>query len=229
MVFGFPRIFHADTIHELKLESIRNHLVLMVASMAEDLAALRQLRNQSPDLVAQASNVPPSASEAWVRVSIKCHMLRAHENSFVRCTAKAMELILNLTCAGDRTARITELAKELKNALAELPGKSCIYMDLSSCSLILGAIAAEKGSEEKNWFIARLRTGIDALRQRGWADPYSILEKTMCSDHEMLAKVQAMRTTVLSPRLGQLIYTPVSDQDGRWYLDSVCSTYSVAH
>ncbi|KAJ4159914.1 uncharacterized protein LMH87_007850 [Akanthomyces muscarius] len=123
-VFGFPRVFHSDIIRELTLDSSSNQAVLTIASMAKDVAYLRQLRNQSPDSVAQANKVPLRASEAWLRVSIKCHVLRTHQNPFVRSTAKAMELILNMTCPPQPIGRATELAAQLKEALSELPGRS---------------------------------------------------------------------------------------------------------
>lgn len=196
-------MFHSDIIRELTLDSSSNQTVLTIASMSKDLAYLRQLRNQSPGSVAEANKVPLRASEAWLRVSIKCHLLRTHQNPFVRSTAKAMELILNMTCPPQPIGRATELAVQLKEALSELPGRSCMYMDLTSCSLILGAVAAEEGSEAHQWYIARLKRAIDAMRDRGWDDPYSILEKTMSRDQDMLARAHAMRTVVLSARPGQ--------------------------
>lgn len=189
-------------IRELTQDSSSNQTVLTIAVMAQDLACLRQLRNRSPDLVEKASKVPLRASEGWMRVSIKCHILRTHQSLVVRSTARAMELILNMTCPPQPTGRTAELAAQLKEALSELHGRSCIYMDLTSCSLILGAVAAEKGSEASRWFIARLKRALDAMRERGWDDPYSFLEKTMSRDQDMLARVQAMRTTVLSVRPG---------------------------
>jgi hypothetical protein len=65
-------------------------------------------------------------------------------------------------------------------------------MDLTSCQLMLGAVAEGKGSQVRAWFMARLRMAVLELRPRGWVRPLEILEKGFVSDVGLVARFRAL-------------------------------------
>ncbi len=102
-----------------------------------------------------------------------------------------MELILHLSWFPQETD-LTPVAGELKDALCALPVRPCLFMDLSSCQLMLGAVAASEGSEVRAWFVARLRRAVVTLRSRGWKRPLEILERGFVSDDGLVARFRAL-------------------------------------
>lgn len=144
-----------------------------------------------------ADQIPLEAEEAWMRLHVKTRMLQSHDNSYVRATAKAAQLILNLSSAPKTGGGAEALATELKDALCQLPGRSCVYMDMTSCHIMIGAIAAERGSETETWFVKKLRPGVKTMQSRGWGDPFGFLERTFMADLDMLQQLRGLREGIM--------------------------------
>lgn len=120
--------------------------------------------------------------------------LLEHENAYVRSTAKAIELIISLSWPLEADhARSAILATELKNTLTALHGRTCLYMDVSSCPIIIGAIASAQGSEARLWFVDKLQRAIRVLQDRGWSRPFEILEGAMARDERLAVRLRALR------------------------------------
>lgn len=65
-------------------------------------------------------------------------------------------------------------------------------MELASCQLMTGAVAASEGSEVRGWFVARLRRAVVTLRSRGWERPLEIVEKGLASGDGLVARFRVM-------------------------------------
>jgi hypothetical protein len=120
--------------------------------------------------------------------------LSGHENAYVRNTAKAIELILSLSWPLETDdAKSSSLAAELKDGLVALPGRSCLYMDVTSCPIIIGAIASAVGSAAREWFVDKLQRAIRVLKDRGWGQPFGILERAIARDERLVVRLRALR------------------------------------
>lgn len=89
---------------------------------------------------------------------------------------------------------LNRLADELKQSLEQLPMRPCAYMDLTSCQLIVGAVVADNGSGTRNWFMDKLTGAARAMQSRGWSDPFSILEKGLRSDIDLMEWFRPLRS-----------------------------------
>ena len=84
------------------------------------------------------------------------------------------------------------IAVELKEAFCRLEIMTCSYMDLTSCQLMIGAVAARKGSHTREWFMEKLKSAVEALRSRGWDNPRQILEKGFVIDSSLIISFRAL-------------------------------------
>jgi hypothetical protein len=76
--------------------------------------------------------------------------------------------------------------------MCALPVRPCLFMDLASCQLMLGAIAAREDSEVRAWFVARLRRAVTTLRSRGWERPLEILERGFVSNDGLVGRFRVL-------------------------------------
>jgi len=160
--------------------------------------------------------------QSWATCYFDAQTLEVNENSTVRIAAKAIKLILALSWplqTNHRSCAI--LAKDLKDCIAGYPGRSCLYMDLSSCHIIIGAIAAEPGSEARMWFLDRLRRALQAMEERGWEKPFGILERTVSSDENLLGRLRLLRDE------GDLFGGPTSSSTKTWSTRCVRQTAKI--
>jgi hypothetical protein len=120
--------------------------------------------------------------------------LGAHANPYARCTAKANLLLslLSWPLQVDEEA-CASLADELKAEMEVLPGRSCVYLDLTSCQIIVGAVASAPGSVSRVWFIDKLSRGVRGMQQRGWDNAFGLLETTLGNDKDLLQRFADLR------------------------------------
>lgn len=140
---------------------------------------------------------PSSAAEAieepLTRLRNKTRALRLDESPFVQSTSLALELILHMSRPSQSETNLTALAEELKEALCMIQLRACSYMDLTSFPLMLGAIAANPGSETRAWFYTRLKGAVLALQQRGWDNPLELFDSVLASDVGLIGRLKALR------------------------------------
>lgn len=117
--------------------------------------------------------------------------LQHGDDPYLRASCLSMELILYLSCPYPGMD-LTSTAGELRDALSALPVRYCLFMDLVSCQLMLGAVAANEGSEVREWFVARIRRAVTTLRSRGWERPLEVLEKGFVSDNGLVARFREL-------------------------------------
>jgi len=54
-------------------------------------------------------------------------------------------------------------------------------MDLTSFQLLIGVLAAEKGSSARKWFMDKLSMAVQCMQLRGWRRPLDLLESRFVS------------------------------------------------
>ncbi|RDW57977.1 hypothetical protein BP6252_13388 [Coleophoma cylindrospora] len=189
-VFNFPLVYHKKIIDAIRIHG--NQPICDVADISDGLVQLRKSidthRNSSSASDVQAKEI----EESWNGLLYQARALRYEDNPFVQATSRAIELILYLSWYPRLEASISLLASELKEELCRLPVRSCLFMDLTSCQMMLGAIAAGEGSQVRAWFVARLRRAVLTLRSRGWVRPLEILEAGFPSHVGLVARFRAL-------------------------------------
>jgi hypothetical protein len=113
-------------------------------------------------------------------------VLGSNANAYVRSTVRANRLLSSLCwpLQVDEEA-CALLADELKEEMSNLPGRSCLLMDLTSCELIVGTVASAPGSDSRAWFVSRLKRAVEGLRRRGWDNPAGLLEAALSYDKDL--------------------------------------------
>lgn len=180
-MFNFPLAYHEKIIH-----AIRAYGSIPVCRVADISERVIQLRNSIDVYRKSAPNLGDSARHietTWQDLLRQARALRSSTNPFVQVTSRALELLLRLSWSSRPAAEdLTLLAGELRAAISQLPMRPCMFMDLTSSQLMLGAIAAAEGSEVRAWFVARLRRAVSTLRDRGWPRPLEIIERGFVTD-----------------------------------------------
>ncbi|KAG9258715.1 uncharacterized protein F5Z01DRAFT_215342 [Emericellopsis atlantica] len=185
-VIGFPRVYHPKLV-EL-LEDHADGIITTTSALAYRVVLLRGMvhlhrqngyRRDEVEAIAEVSEI----------IQQRTLVLEAHSNPYVRCTTKANRLLSTLSwpLEVDESA-CASLADELKAEMESLPGRSCLYMDLTSCQIIVGAIASAPGSASRAWFIDKLSRGVRGMQRRGWNNAYELLETALGNDEDLLER-----------------------------------------
>ena len=164
-VFNFPLAYHKKII--VAIRAYGSQPICNVANISESLVQLRKSIDTCRKSSLCSDFWAKEMEKNWNSLLCQARALRFEDNPFVQATSLAIELILYLSWCPQLEANLTLLASELKEALCRLPFRSCLFMDLTSCQLMLGAVAAGKGSQARARFAARLRRAVLALRSRG--------------------------------------------------------------
>lgn len=114
------------------------------------------------------------------------------ENPYVQLVSRAIELVLHLSRAHQSGFNLTFLASEMKEWHSQLEIRSCEYMDLTSCYLMVGAISAERGTETRAWFVGKLRKVVLVMQRRGWDHKLRGFEKGFTSDTILRVPLEAL-------------------------------------
>lgn len=161
-------------------------MITATAALARRVVLLRELVR-----LQRENGCKPGKGDVLSKLSEEIHhsalVLERHANPFVRCAAKTNRLLSGLTWPPPTDHKAYAIvAEELKGEMQCLPGRTCLYMDLTSCQLIVGAVASAPGSESRAWFMNRLRTGVRAMHERGWDNSLGLLELTLRNDTDLL-------------------------------------------
>jgi len=124
----------------------------------------------------------------------RARALRSEHDQYIQVTALAMELTLYLTWSPlpKSNLNLTPAAAKLKKAFDNLPVRPCMFMDLASCPLMLGAVASDEGSEVRHWFVTRIRKAVQTFKSRGWQRPLEVLERAFTPDDGLASEFRAL-------------------------------------
>lgn len=188
-VFDFPLVYHRKVIGAARAYGDQH--LCEVADMTTDVIRFRQTidaHRTAPDLVTRVINL----EEDCKNLLSLARTLQSNDNPYIQAVSYATELILYLSCYPSLEANLTLLANGLRDALCRLPVRPCLFLNLTSCQLMLGAVAAGEGSETRAWFVAMLRRAVSTLRSRGWERPLEILERGFAAGVGLVDRFRAL-------------------------------------
>lgn len=187
---GFPRFYHKKLIKALKgYDSLS---LTIIADICDSLVQLRESMapcngdKMDPGFVAQ------DIEEPLKKLLYDVRSLQVDDNPCIQATSLAIELILCLSWRLQDGYNLTPIATKLKEALGRLPIRPCMYMDLTSWQLIMGAIASDAGSQTRTWFVSKLQDAVSTLRSRGWLAPLEILKGVLVLDSRLMMYFEAL-------------------------------------
>jgi hypothetical protein len=140
----------------------------------------------------ESTFVAQEIEEPLANLHYQVRALRAISDAYVQATARAIELVLCLLWPSQSGAHLTFLAGEMKESISRFPIKGCSYMNLTSFQLMIGAIAADKGSPTRSWFVNTLAREVRAMQLRGWSKPLSLLQDRYMSSVGLMGRFQAL-------------------------------------
>ncbi|KAL6231232.1 hypothetical protein BDW75DRAFT_233761 [Aspergillus navahoensis] len=171
--FEFPRVWHQSIVQILGEHHDRR--ILKLAEISDSVIRLRKVIGS---LDANSVNTIPVAQdieEPLARLHYEARNLRATDNLHIDAAARTIELILYLLWPTQSAAHLTLLAGELKE-------------------LVIGAIAADKVSPVRAWFVERISNAVRWMQQRGWQNPLSVVETVFESeaDNGLVGRFKAL-------------------------------------
>lgn len=174
-IFGFPRAWHPKLIHALR--EYHDRKITKLSSICDNVVQLWRAINfhhQNPlDPISIAKNI----EEPLAEVHYQARALRSPDNVHIDAAARAIELVLHLLWPTQSPAHLTLLASELRGRRSHFPVRHCPYMDLTSFQLMIGAVAAERRSDTRAWFVDRVARSVRWMQNRGWHEPLSLVEE----------------------------------------------------
>ncbi|KAI0173518.1 hypothetical protein GGR52DRAFT_389024 [Hypoxylon sp. FL1284] len=178
-VLGFPRFFHKKIVEALR--SYDPTYMTGIAAICQGLARFQQ----SVEIYRQGSvdsNVASGIEETYERLLLEARAPRESRSSSIQAASLALEIILYLSWRPECRVHLAAVAEQLRQALSGLLVRPCSMMTLTSCSVMIGAVAAERGSETRAWFVSELRNAASSLKYRGWVDPLEVLKNGFVAD-----------------------------------------------
>jgi hypothetical protein len=189
-VFNFPLVYHKRIINAIR--HYGNQPIRDVANISNSLIHLRKSIDVYCSTRTGSDLWAEEIEKDWNNLLCQARHLRLEDDQFIQATSLAIELILYLSWCPQQERNLTLLACELKEAWCRLPVRTCMFMDITSCQLMLGAIAAAESSQVRAWFVAKLRRAVQSLRSRGWVRPLEILEKGFESNVGLVVRFRAL-------------------------------------
>ncbi|BCS26786.1 uncharacterized protein APUU_51497A [Aspergillus puulaauensis] len=174
-IFGFPRAWHPKLIHALR--EYHDGKITKLSSICDNVMQLRWVINCHHQSPLDPISIAEVIEEPLAELHHQARALRSPDNVHIDAAARAVELVLHLLWPTKSPAHLTLLASELKGRRSHFPIRHCPYMDLTSYQLMVGAVAAEKGSDARAWFVDRVTRSVRWMQNRGWNEPLSLLEK----------------------------------------------------
>ncbi|KAJ5272407.1 hypothetical protein N7478_007532 [Penicillium angulare] len=174
-IFGFPRVYHESIIHSLSWW--HDARILKIPTICDRVIQLRKLIDSHHQYHFDDTFVAREIEEPLAKLHYEARDLRDENNSQIDSVGRTIELILYLLWPSQSAAHLTLLAEELKGAICRYPFKRCVVMDLTSFQLMIGALAADKGSDTRMWFMDKISMAVQFMQVRGWERPLEILER----------------------------------------------------
>ncbi|KAH7353331.1 hypothetical protein B0T11DRAFT_356373 [Plectosphaerella cucumerina] len=141
-IIDFPRVCHPCLVKDL-VDNDDGSIISVLNDTSDKVSRLRKTIEAHRKHPLDEESVALFIQRPYDQLIAEIDSLLGHENAYTRNTAKAIELILSLSWPMETDeAKSSSLAAELKDGLAALPGRSCLYMDVTSCPIIVGAIAS---------------------------------------------------------------------------------------
>ncbi|VUC29369.1 unnamed protein product [Clonostachys rosea] len=195
-VFNFPRMFYSPVIPVLAQRNPEMQLVLQFLDGLIDLRTLIASHRSPQPRHADSADIEERAS----RLRTDAGALRFHETPCIQIATRAGELLLELmwpsTLQSEDKEKTTTLAEEIRILIQEQAFRTCIYNDLTSCTFMLGAIGARRGSPTRSWFVEASKKSARQLKAFGWVEPIRMLEPWLATDMFLMDEIRGFMDEV---------------------------------
>ncbi|KAJ5950903.1 uncharacterized protein N7479_009316 [Penicillium vulpinum] len=183
-IFNFPRLYHEHIVEALI--DYDDQRIPIIKRICDSVIQLQEMIESHHQHQFDPTSVAREIEEPLSQLHYEVRALRATDDVYVQATARAIELVLYLLWPSQSGAHLTLLAGELKEAICRFPIKGCSYMNFTSFPLMIGAIAADKDSLPRAWFVDRLTREVRAMQLRGWNRPLSLLQNKYNNNNSTL-------------------------------------------
>ncbi len=180
-VFGFPMVYDNKIIDAARLHGT-NAILLKIARLPDSLVQLRDLLERHNKSTASSDSLLREIDQKWTNILQLTQDLRANAsennlNPYVEATSISGEILLWLCWRNHQSFadHLAHLAEQLKQAISRFPFRPCSFTEMTSCQMMLGALAARPDSDARAWFVAKFTRAVAALRARGWEKPLGIV------------------------------------------------------
>jgi hypothetical protein len=195
-IFDLPLAYHksiVDAARPYGYQSLND-----VADLVDKIKAFRRSAAVYRDSLIHSSRL----TDEWNELLSSARALRvdcdvpSEGDIYLQLTSLALELLLHLTFSphisppfilpsppGIQPQNLTCLATQLKESFLNLLVRPCMFMDLVSIPLLLGAVAADAdggNTETEQWFVGRIRRAVRTLKDRGWERPLGVVVEGVC-------------------------------------------------
>ncbi|KAL4940279.1 hypothetical protein BDV06DRAFT_23195 [Aspergillus oleicola] len=185
-ILGFPRGWHPSVTSALS--GYRDQRISELSSICNSVIQLRNVIASHRRQPLDDTKVAREIEEPLARLHYETRALRGTGNLHVDAAARAIELALYLLWGSKTGAYLTLLAGQLKDAILKFPIRRCAYMGFTSYQLMIGAVAADRDSPVRAWFVYKITEAVRWTQKRGWAEPLRVLEWGLeCGEDDDLA------------------------------------------
>ncbi|RYC59100.1 hypothetical protein CHU98_g7107 [Xylaria longipes] len=193
-VFGFPRFYHKKLVNAIRtVHGVQCSSLIRMEGLCENLARWMQEINASRKYPQKSDFIMEHIMQPMHDVLSQARAIRAEGSPALQASCIAVELIIWLSWSSQPGAiNLTAVASELKDAIYASQFRPCCYSDLTSCQLMLGAMAADEGSPTRAWFMDRLRSAWQMVKSRGCSDVTDILERNMIFKTSLEAQFESL-------------------------------------
>lgn len=151
-----------------------------MADLCENLAHWMQAIDASQKHPQKSDFLMEHIMQPMCDILSQARAIRPDGSPSLQAACITVELIIYLSWSPLPGAiNITAVASELKEAICASQFRPCYYFDLTSCQLMIGAIAADEGSPTRAWFMDRLKRAWGMVKSHGRDAATDILEKNM--------------------------------------------------
>lgn len=167
-MLGFPRVYHRKIVEAVRCYG--NHGVSDTAKLCDNVVGLRKTIAKFHQYQSNSGLMAEAIEHRVQKLHAEARELDIGRKPSLKATSLTIRLILHLSWHRRVNVSLTSIAEELKQVLCRIPVRPCSYMSLTSCQLMIGAVAAEECSEAKAWFVSELHNAMQALQNHGSID-----------------------------------------------------------
>ncbi|KPM41358.1 hypothetical protein AK830_g5175 [Neonectria ditissima] len=152
--------------------------------------SMKQLREELNHYYAHPAAVESLSQQIGCRVSDLSSVLEPFldaEGPSIRAWAVAIQSFLYLSWPpSSEGVCLHGMARKLRHALGEPEIRLCASIEMTVWEYFIGAIAADEGSEAREWYVVRLRRMFVSMKVCEWKTVLQRLEKAIMPDVRLL-------------------------------------------
>ncbi|KAL3440351.1 hypothetical protein BJX65DRAFT_300536 [Aspergillus insuetus] len=196
-ILGFPRIWHPSVINALS--HYHDQRLSKLAALCDGVSRLKGMVDSHHEHALDSVLVAQAIEEPLAQLHYEARTLRTSDKIHIEAAARAIEIVLHLLWPTHSAAYLTLLASELRGVMQRFPIKGCPYMHMTCFQLMVGAIAAERGSPARTWFVDRISIAVRWMQLRGWPEPLRLLQERLVSDIGLNGRFKQLWTELSDP------------------------------